>query len=114
MERGLIDVPEYCVTDVDGELARFDEAAQLSIKQVEKLRVKASALSEAAAEELNYLLEAHLQMLAGSRLVRGVEKRIRSDKLNAEAAVQAELSEIAPDFSEMKDSYLASKNQDVR
>ncbi len=114
MERGLIDVPEYCVTDVDGELARFDEAAQLSIKQVEKLRVKASALSEAAAEELNYLLEAHLQMLAGSRLVRGVEKRIRSDKLNAEAAVQAELSEIAHAFSEMEDSYLASKIQDVR
>ena len=114
MERGLIDVPEYFVTDVEGELARFEKAAQLSIKQVEKLRVKASTLSEAAAEELNYLLEAHLQMLAGSRLVRGVEKRIRSDKLNAEAAVQAELSEIAHAFSEMEDSYLASKIQDVR
>ncbi|MBI06231.1 MAG: phosphoenolpyruvate--protein phosphotransferase [Rhodospirillaceae bacterium] len=114
MEQGLIDVPEYIVTDVEEELARFDKAAKFSIKQVEKLRVKASTLSEAAAEELNYLLEAHLQMLAGSRLVRGVEKRIRSEKLNAEAAVQAELSEIAHAFSEMEDSYLASKIQDVR
>ena len=114
MEQGLIDVPEYIVTDVEEELARFDKAAKFSIKQVEKLRVKASTLSEAAAEELNYLLEAHLQMLAGSRLVRGVEKRIRSEKLNAEAAVQAELSEIAHAFSQMEDSYLASKIQDVR
>jgi len=114
MEQGLIDVPEYIVTNVEEELARFDKAAKFSIKQVEKLRVKASTLSEAAAEELNYLLEAHLQMLAGSRLVRGVEKRIRSEKLNAEAAVQAELSEIAHAFSEMEDSYLASKIQDVR
>jgi phosphotransferase system enzyme I (PtsI) len=114
MERGLIDVPEYCVADVAAELARFDEAVRYSIKQVEKLRTKAATLSGAAAEELTYLLEAHLQMLSGSRLVRGVEERIRADKLNAEAAVQAELSEIAQAFSEMEDSYLAGKIQDVR
>ena len=114
MERGLIDVPDYCVTDIDAELERFDGAVKFSIKQVEKLRVKASALSGAAAEELTYLLEAHRQMLAGSRLVRGVEDRIRSEKLNAEAAVQAELSQIAHAFSEMEDSYLAGKIQDVR
>ena len=114
MERGLIDVPDYFVTDVDAELKRFDGAVRLSIKQVEKLRVKASALSEAAAEELSYLLEAHRQMLAGSRLVRGVEDRIRVEKLNAEAAVQAELSQIAHAFAAMEDAYLAGKIQDVR
>ena len=114
MERGLIDVPDYCVTDVEAEIKRFDGAVKLSIKQVENLRTKASALSEAAAEELSYLLEAHRQMLAGSRLVRGVEDRIRVEKLNAEAAVQAELSQIAHAFSAMEDSYLASKIQDVR
>ncbi|MFP6688126.1 MAG: phosphoenolpyruvate--protein phosphotransferase [Alphaproteobacteria bacterium] len=114
MERGLIDVPDYCVTDVEAEIKRFDGAVKLSIKQVENLRTKASALSEAAAEELSYLLEAHRQMLAGSRLVRGVEDRIRVEKFNAEAAVQAELSQIAHAFSAMEDSYLASKIQDVR
>ena len=114
MERGLIDVPDYCVTDVEAEIKRFDGAVKLSIKQVENLRTKASALSEAAAEELSYLLDAHRQMLAGSRLVRGVEDRIRVEKLNAEAAVQAELSQIAHAFSAMEDSYLASKIQDVR
>ena len=114
MERGLIDVPDYCVTDAEAEIKRFDGAVKLSIKQVENLRTKASALSEAAAEELSYLLAAHRQMLAGSRLVRGVEDRIRVEKLNAEAAVQAELSQIAHAFSAMEDSYLASKIQDVR
>ena len=114
VERGLIDVPDYCVTDVEAELKRFDGAVGKSIKQVEKLRTKASTLTEAAAEELTYLLEAHRQMLAGSRLVRGVEDRIRAEKLNAEAAVQAELSQIAHAFSGMEDSYLAGKIQDVR
>ena len=114
VERGLIDVPDYCVTDVEAELERFDGAVGRSIKQVENLRIKASELTEAAAEELTYLLEAHRQMLAGSRLVRGVEDRIRAEKLNAEAAVQAELSQIAHAFSGMEDSYLAGKIQDVR
>jgi len=114
MERGLIDVPEYSVSDVQAELKRFDIAVKLSIKQVEKLRAKAATLSEAAAEELTYLLDAHRQMLAGSRLVRGVEERIRVQRQNAEAAVQAELSQIAHAFSAMEDSYLASKIQDVR
>ena len=43
----------------------------------------------ADAEEVGYLLEAYLQMLSGSRLLRGVERRIAQDKINAEAAVQA-------------------------
>ncbi len=114
MERGLIDVPDYYVSDISAELKRFRAAVKQSIKQVQKLRTKASKLSEAAAEELKYLLDAHKQMLSGSRLVRGVENRIKSEKLNAEAAVQAELSEIALAFSAMDDVYLSGKIQDVR
>lgn len=114
MERGLIDVPDYYVSDILAELKRFRVAVKQSIKQVEKLRIKAGSLSEAAAEELKYLLDAHKQMLSGSRLVRGVEDRIKSEKLNAEAAVQSELSEIALAFSAMDDTYLSGKIQDVR
>ena len=36
MERGLIDVPDYCVTDIDAEHERLDGAVKFSIKQVEK------------------------------------------------------------------------------
>ncbi len=116
VERGLIDVPEYTIeaADVAAEVARFDSAVEESSKQVKKLRTKAAALPEAAAEELHYLLDAHLQMLSGSRLVRGVEARIREHRINAEAAVQAQLSEIAQAFAGMEDSYLAGKIADVR
>ena len=89
MERGLIDVPDYYVSDISAELKRFRAAVKQSIEQVQKLRTKASTLSEAAAEELKYLLDAHKQMLSGSRLVRGVEDRIKSEKLNAEAQMSA-------------------------
>jgi len=116
IERGSVDVPEYSVpaADVPAELARFETAVELSAKQLRKLRAKASALPGAAAEELSYLLDAHLHMLKGSRLVRGVSTRIRNTRINAEAAVQAELMELAQAFAAVSDRYLASRIEDVR
>ena len=60
------------------------------------------------------LLDAHLHMLADSRLVRGVERRITADRLNAERAVQAEIGEIGESFAAMGDAYLAGRIEDVR
>ena len=116
VERGFVDVPEYCVTapEVENEITRFNEAVTKSIRQTKKLRAKAMVFDSAASEELCYLLDAHLQMLSGSRLVRGVEARIREKRSNAEAAVQAEFSEIAEAFAAMGDTYLAKKIEDVR
>ena len=116
VERGLAHVPEYRLEEgsVEAEVARFREAVALSTKQIRKLHAKAASLPGEATEELRYLLDAHLQMLSGSRLVRGVEARIRRARSNAEAAVQAQLSEIAQTFAGMEDSYLASKIDDVR
>ena len=71
-------------------------------------------MSVAAAEELGYLLEAHLQMLSGSRLIRGVERRIKEERVNAEAAVQAEISEITLGFGAVADPYLAARVDDIR
>ena len=116
VERGLVDVPEYRIEEgaVEAEIARFREAVTLSVKQIRKLHAKAASLPGEATEEVRYLLDAHLQMLSGSRLVRGIEARIRQARINAEAAVQAQLSEIAQTFAGMEDSYLAGKIDDVR
>jgi phosphotransferase system enzyme I (PtsI) len=111
-----IAVPEYAIEEeaVAAELARFAEALARSQKQVRKLKAKSAALPAAAAEELNILLDAHLQMLSGSRVVRGVERRIAEDRVNAEAAVQAEIARVAADFADLNDSYLAARAEDVR
>ena len=116
VERGLIDVPEYRIEDdeVEAEIARFHDAVALSASQIRQLQAQAEALPEEVAGQLRHLLDAHLLMLSGSRLVRGVEARIRDARINAEAAVQVQLSETAQAFSEMEDSYLAGKIVDVR
>jgi phosphotransferase system enzyme I (PtsI) len=115
-ETGAVEVPEYAITrsHVEAERARFADAVGRTRRQLRYLKGKVRGLPAATAEEIGYLLDAHLHMLVGSRLVRGVERRIAEDLMNAEAAVQAEISEIAKGFAAMDDPYLAARMEDIR
>src|SRR6516164_134159 len=104
-------VPE---TEIEQERSRFAEAVAISLRQLRKLKVKTAGLPESAAEEVGYLLDAHLAMLSNSRLVRGVDHRITRARINAERAVQLEIDEIAESFASMRDAYLAARIEDIR
>ena len=116
VEIGVVNVPDYeiAANAVDAELERFREALAKSERQLRKLKKKSAELHGAAAEELEFLLDAHMQMLSGSRIVRGVEKRITQTQQNAEAAVQAEINTVAHDFEHLNDPYLSARAKDVR
>src|SRR5512142_807227 len=88
-----IAVPEYRLDkdQVEAELERFAAAVALSTKQLRKLKTKADSL------------------LGNSRLVRGAERRIESDRINAERAVMDEIAQVAESFAEMGDAYLAAR-----
>lgn len=109
-------VPEYHLepAKIEAERARFAAALATSVKQLRKLKSKAQTLPEAAAEEMGYLLDAHLSMLSNSRLVRGVDQRIAEEGRNAEWAVQAEIARIGESFAGMRDAYLAARFDDIR
>jgi phosphoenolpyruvate-protein phosphotransferase (PTS system enzyme I) len=113
---GDIAVPEYRVAadKVAAERERFGAAVAVSLRQLRKLKGKSAALPDSAAEEVGYLLDAHIAMLTNSRLVRGVERRIEHDRINAERAVQMEMAEIAESFAAMGDAYLAARGEDIR
>ncbi|MCG8361332.1 MAG: phosphoenolpyruvate--protein phosphotransferase [Kiloniellales bacterium] len=115
-ESGEIQVLEYrvAVSKVKAEQGRFAAAVERARRQLDKLQKSAKSLHGTAAEELGYLLEAHDQMLSSSRLLKGVEKRIKDEQLNAEAAVMTEISEIAARFEAMDDPYLRSRAGEVR
>ena len=116
VETGAVHIPEYEISasQVEEEQARFAKAVATAQKQIRKLGAKAAGLHGAAAEEIAILLEAHLQMLSGSRVLRGVEHRIARDRINAEAAVQAEISDVAQEFAALDDPYIAARADDVR
>src|SRR5690242_2305366 len=109
-DAGEIAVPDYRVPadKLAAEQDRFAAAVSASLKQLRKLKGKAAALPDSAAEEMGYLLDAHIAMLTNSRLVRGVERRIGEEGVNAERAVQMEIAQIGESFAEMGDAYLAA------
>ncbi|MHA1152619.1 MAG: phosphoenolpyruvate--protein phosphotransferase [Alphaproteobacteria bacterium] len=115
-ESGEVQVLEYQVPArrVPEEIKRFHGALAQSRRQVGKLAAKAERYHGAAAEELGYLLEAHLQMLKSASLIGGIERRIEASRCNAEFAVMAEIGAIAENFAAMDDAYLRARGQEVR
>jgi len=101
-------------SEVAGELARFGQAVEQSLKQLKKLKGKAAGLPGSAAEEMGYLLDAHVSMLSKSRFVRGAERHIEQDRINAERAVELEIERMGESFAAMGDAYLAARIEDVR
>jgi len=99
---------------VRSEQHRLLEAAARAAGRIETLQGEAKRMSGAAGEELGYLLDAYHQMLSGSRLIRGVQKRIATDNVNAEAAVMKEIGLMAEAFATMDDRYLAARVDDIR
>jgi phosphotransferase system enzyme I (PtsI) len=96
------------------EQHRVLEAAAEASGRIEVLQGQAKRMAGAAGEELGYLLEAYHQMLSGSRLVRGVQKRIAAERINAEAAVMKEIGLMAEAFASMDDQYLSARIADIR
>ena len=113
VEGGSDRVVEYRVpaSDIASEIQRFRDATADALEQLLQLRRQSEHIGGAAGEEMGYLLAAHASMLEGSRLTRGVETDIRARRVNAEAAVEAEISRIARQFSAIADPYLAALNR---
>ncbi len=80
---------------VAAEGERLEQAILRSRKQVAKLRQKLLILPEDSQAELAPLLDAYMQMLGPSRLIRGARLRIRDKLLSAETAVADEAEQVA-------------------
>ena len=81
--------------DIQGELARLEAAILQSRKQLQKLRSRLAVLPEDSQGEIAPLLDAYLQMLGPSRLVRGARSRIADRLVSAETAVMEEANAVA-------------------
>ena len=87
--------------DVASETARFEAAILQSRRQLLKLRGRLSVLPEESQGEIAPLLDAYLQMLGPSRLVRGVRSRIGDRLVSAETAVMEEANAIATAIAQL-------------
>lgn len=113
---GAVRVPHYRIAarDIEAERGRFRDAVARTRRQIRKLQDKAREIPGSASDEIVMLFDAYLQMLADSRLVRGVDDRIAGKRLNAEAAVEAEIAAIGESFAAIGDDYITARIADIR
>lgn len=116
LDRQYVHVSRDPIADdaVQAECERLHQGVEDSIDQLKRLKSQSSQGNRAASEELGFLLDAYIHMLTQSRLVRGAEELIVSQKLNAVHAVSEVIDAIAEQFSGMEDSYIAARATDIR
>jgi phosphoenolpyruvate-protein phosphotransferase len=81
--------------EAPAEIARLEAAIAQSRKQLTKLRARLAVLPEDSQAEIAPLIDAYLQMIGASRLVRGMRRRIAEGHLSAETAVIDETEALA-------------------
>ena len=97
--------------DIEAEGARLDAAILQSRKQLAKLRGRLALLPEDSQDEIAPLLDAYIQMLGPSRLVRGARRRIGERLLSAETAVTEEAQAIAAALLALGDEGAGGQRQ---
>ena len=100
-------VPESLVTR---ELERLNEAREQSREQIQHIKRR---MADSAGTEHAYLFDAQLLMLDDPMLVDRAAGIIRTERLNAESALQRALDQISAFFEQAEDAYLRERKGDV-
>lgn len=100
------------ITDVDSEVARYQDAIKTSISEVEEIRDTAK---KSLGEEEAQVFEAHLLILNDPEFTGAIETEIKNQKINAEAALDETSQKFIQIFEGMKDNpYMQERAADVR
>ena len=95
---------------IGGELARLDTARAQSRVQIGHIKERIAA---AVGADHAYLFDAQLLLLDDPMLVDRAAAIVKSDRLNAESALQRALDEVSALFDKVDDPYLRERKGDV-
>lgn len=99
------------VTDAEAEIARYMQARDTAMQQLQQLYEKAlQEIGEANAA----IFEVHQMMLEDDDYNESVENIIRTEQVNAEYAVASTGDNFAQMFASMDDEYMQGRAADVR
>ncbi|MCW5877982.1 MAG: phosphoenolpyruvate--protein phosphotransferase [Anaerolineales bacterium] len=99
------------IADVDQELERFEAARQEALQQLGALASKTRAeIGQAEAE----IFEAHQLFLEDDELIKAITHGVQSEKICAEAAVDAAINAAAAQLSALEDDYFRARASDLR
>ena len=95
---------------VERELERLDTARARARAQIQQIKAR---IATTAGVEHAYLFDAQLLMLDDAMLVGRAADTIRTERLNAESALQRALEHISAFFDQAQDPYLRERKGDV-
>ncbi len=96
---------------LDREVARFGAA----VRSVEaELEATESRIAETFGSDLASIFHAHSVILRDSSFARRIDRMIRSDRVNAEWAVQAVADDLGEKFAQVKSQHLRERGEDLR
>ena len=104
-------VERHSITDIEGEVARFQVARGKAIEQLAQLYEKAVV---DVGRDNAAIFEIHQMMLEDLDYIESIEGIIRTQEVNAEYAVQATAENFAEIFSSMEDEYMQARAADVK
>lgn len=97
-------------SDVDAEVAAFEEAVEQSRRQLEEVRRK---VTEKHPKEHVYIIDTHLMMLDDQMLHDETLHGIRDLLLNAEGALKRAIDHFRQVFASIEDDYLRERMSDI-
>ncbi|NMG21011.1 phosphoenolpyruvate--protein phosphotransferase [Brasilonema bromeliae SPC951] len=106
----LLNIQQYHVENIEQEWQRLQVALQIAHEEIQALLSQASIqIGDAEAA----IFDAHLLFLEDPVILESVHQRIFEQHLNAEAAWQAVINELANNYRTIEDSYLRERVADV-
>ncbi len=92
------------------EVARFKRAIESARVQLDDVRKR---VTKDLGKAHRHILDTHIMLLEDKMLVEGTIKRIREEKLKAEAGLTETVAAIGLKFDAMEDEYLRERKHDV-
>lgn len=107
-----LDIPEYEIepSELDAEVARFEDALAEARNQLEGIRKQIPANAPA---EIGAFIDTHLLMMRDTALSDTVANLIREHRCNAEWALKLQQDHLTDVFDQMDDAYLKTRRDDV-
>lgn len=105
-----LEIDDSLIDDVEGELARFDDARGRAIEQQNALYEKAVI---DAGEDSAEVFSVHSMMLEDDDLIDATNEIIKTQKHTAEYAVKVAFDNQAKVFAEMDDPYMKERATDI-
>ena len=106
-----LSVTKESITDVEKEIARYDQAVVEVAKDLEAIKAIAS---KNLSEEEAAIFDAHALVLADPEMKTQVEEKIKNESINADAALKEVSDTFIGMFESMDDEYFKERAADIR